>query len=117
MPLPDDDLISILLAQLTPDEIDHGVVYVAMTPIAAEPRLELPRMAIAVPWEALLAFIDRDPMANWGHACRYSLINRESGEVQSFEAQFPPFHRDEERRWRVAYKAPSVPSAVLAAPW
>lgn len=116
MTLSNDELVAILVAQLTPDESAHSVVYVALASIPAGTTLAFARTRIDVPWDALLAFIDLAPTANWGHACRYVLINRSTGEVQSFDAQFPPFGSTERLRWHVVYQAPSVPSWALAAP-
>ncbi|MDE3088366.1 MAG: hypothetical protein KGJ80_03125, partial [Chloroflexota bacterium] len=103
----------LLLAQLTADEKSRSVVYVAAQLIAGGTQLSFPRTRIDVPWDALLAFIDREPTANWSHACRYLLLNRETGEARSIDAQLPPFRPDQIGYWRVAYKAPSVPDAVV----
>jgi len=116
MALTEKKLNSILMAQLTPSERAGGVVYVFADPIPSGSNLQFPHVSLEVPWVALLAFIDRDPRANWGHSCRYILINRKTGEVRSTEARFPPFRHEELRRWRVAYRAPGVPDAVLAIP-
>jgi hypothetical protein len=115
MPLQHDDLISILLAQLTAAERNQGVVYIVTEPISAGSTLKFPRISIDVDHRSVLAFVDRDPMANWGHSCRYILLNTETGGLRSFEAQLPPFQQKQPGSWRVAYKAPSVPDALLAA--
>jgi hypothetical protein len=111
--LPEEHLTEILLSQLTADEKDKGVAYASTETVEAGTQLRFPGVAIDVSGDAFLAFIDRNPMANWGHSSRHVLIDRQTGEVRSFEAQFPPFQQDK-GRWRVAYKAPSVPDAVLA---
>jgi hypothetical protein len=105
--------IAAILAQLTTEERNGGVVYVALEPIRAGARLEFPKTRIEVKWDALLAFVDRDPMANWSHSCRYLLLNIKTHEVESFQAALPPFS-NKSVHWRVAYKAPSVPDALLA---
>jgi hypothetical protein len=93
-----------------------GVVYALIDPVPSGTKLQFPRVTIEVPWEALLAFVDRDPRANWGHSCRYLLVNRATGEVHSTEARFPPFRREDLRRWRVVFQAPGVPDSALAVP-
>src|SRR5262249_13575842 len=115
MPLPPGDPLSKLKAQLTAGELRQGVVYIAEGPVAAGTRLTFPRLSIDVPWEAVLAFVDRDPAANWSHSCRYVLVNSQTGAVASFEAQFPPFQSEQKRQWRVVYKAPTVSDGVLPA--
>jgi hypothetical protein len=116
MELNGDKLSSILSAQLTPEEREKGVAYTLLSPVASGTTLEFPRCTIRVPWDAMLAFVDRQPLANWGHSCRYILINSQSGVTTSIEARFPPFRRDDERRWRVVYQAPTVPDTALAVP-
>jgi hypothetical protein len=108
-----DSSIAAILEQLTTEERNSGVLYVATEAIRAGTRLEFPKTKIEVKWDALLAFVDRDPMANWSHSCRYLLLNLETHAVESFEATLPPFS-NKSLNWRVAYKAPSVPDALLA---
>jgi hypothetical protein len=116
MRLSDDELASIVIAQLTPEEREHGVVYALSDPLASGTTLKFPQQLIDVPWDALLAFIDQEPLANWGHRCRYVLVNREDGKSITINARFPPFRRDTARRWRIIYQAPEVPDRVLAIP-
>ena len=113
-----EDFVSGVQAHLTPDERANGVAYAAVTetPFAAGTQLQFPGTVIEVPAESRLAFIDRQPMANWGHSARYLLVGRESGETWSFEARLPPFRQDGDLRWRLVYKAPSVPDAAVALP-
>jgi hypothetical protein len=114
--LTEDRLNSILKAQLTPSERADGIAYAFVGPIPAGAKLRFPDVKLEVPWDALLAFIDQKPRANWGHSCRYILISRKSGEVRSTEARFPPFRQEELHRWRVVYQAPGVPDTLLAVP-
>jgi len=110
-------LSSILKAHLTPDEIARGVAYCADSTFTPGIKIDFPGIHIDVPWEAFLVFVDREPTANWSHSCRYILINCENGEMKSFESQLPPFRPNRDfPRWRVLYKAPTVPDAVLAVP-
>ena len=116
MALSEDKLNSILNAQLTPSERADAVLYACVDPIPPGTNLQIPGIDLEVPWEALLAFVDQDPRANWGHPCRYILINRNTDEVRSTPARFPPFRREGLRRWRVVYQAPTVPDTLLAVP-
>jgi hypothetical protein len=109
-------LVLILQVQLTADERAHAVAYAAEQPLAAGTRLEFPGVVINVPEEAYIAFIDRRPIANWGHPARYLVVSRESGEVRSVDARLPPFRQGGELHWRVVYQAPSVPDAAVAFP-
>lgn len=109
-----DNAITAILRELTTQEKDAAVVYVASDPIPAGTTLELPKTRIKAERDTFLAFVDRDPAANWSHSARYLLLNVENDEVQSVEATLPPFSSNKTLRWRVAYKAASVPDALLA---
>jgi hypothetical protein len=109
-------LKSILEAQLNRAEREKGVVYLSTEPVKTGARLDFPQCQIEVPWDAILAFVDREPTANWGHSARYILVNRDTGDTQSFEARFPPFQRGDARRWSLFYQARGVPDKFLAVP-
>jgi hypothetical protein len=112
--LPLQDVIAAIVARLTDAEKNGGVVYVATEPISAGKKLQFPKLSIEAKSTAFLAFVDRDPMANWSHSARYLLFYTGTREIESFEAVLPPFTSSSSLRWRVAYKADSVPDAVLA---
>jgi hypothetical protein len=116
MGLDRDKVSSILRAQITEAEREHGVVYELLNYVDSGTTLEFPQCTIHVPWDALLAFVDRQPLANWGHSARYILINSSTGEPMSVEARLPPFRQGDKRRWRVAYQASGVPDTALAVP-
>jgi hypothetical protein len=109
-------LVLVLQLQLTVEERANAVAYAAEQPVTAGTRLEFPGVVIDVPTEAYVAFIDRQPTANWGHPARYLLVNRQSGDVRSVDARFPPFRQGGELHWHVVYQAPSVPDAAVAFP-
>jgi hypothetical protein len=109
----EDFLIQTILAQLTSSERSGCAVYLGDTLIPAGTLLEFPHISMQAPWNARVAFVDRDPMANWSHSCRYMLVNPESGQIHSYEAQLPPFQPGQSSRWQVIFKAASVPNSVL----
>lgn len=113
MTLGDDDLLDTLIGELGESERRGAVVYIAVEPVRAGQRVTAPGVAIDVPWDAVLAFVDREPMANWSHSARYVLLSRQTGEAASIEASLPPFGSAGGQRWRVARKPPSVPDALL----
>ncbi|MGA9596231.1 MAG: hypothetical protein WBV06_08745 [Acidimicrobiia bacterium] len=118
MSLTDEDLRAAVMAVLSPETLCNCAVYVALTPVASGSMLEFPQMAFTSPWDALMAFVDLDPMANWSHPALFVLVSRASGEVRTVDAHLPPFRRAGDAdpyEWRVLYRAPSVPDAVLAA--
>jgi hypothetical protein len=103
-----------LKSKLSKDELKNAVVYLLSMLLPEGLKLDLPPSPIIVPWKAQLAFVDREPLANYTHSCRYILFNVETGQSQSIEAQFPPFGRIDQNLWIVLYKAPGVPESVLA---
>ena len=92
-----------------------GIAYLAAPRVEGGIRLELPRLVINVPKPSWLAFVDGEPDRDWGHDCRYLLIDDESGRIEPFPAQFPPFGPATPWRWRVVYQAPSLPSTTASA--
>jgi hypothetical protein len=113
-----EDFTASVYAHFTPDELANAVAYAVLSeiPFAAGTQLNFPGTTIQVKSDSWLAFIDRAPMANWGHSARYLLLDRESGESSSFDTRLPPFQPDGELQWRAIYKAPSVPDAAVATP-
>lgn len=113
-----EDFVSDVLAHLPPVERANGVVYAAEAekPFPAGTQFQFPGIVVKVPADAYLAFIDRQPTANWGHAARYLLVGCESGKTWSFETRLPPFQPGGDLRWRVVYQALSVPDSAVAIP-
>jgi len=103
----------LLLSLLSAAERERGVLYLAAQSILAGRVVTLGATTIQAPWDADLAFFDDEPLANWGHSCRYILLRHDSTEVTSTLARFPPFKSKEFLEWQVAYKAPSVPWTVV----
>jgi hypothetical protein len=103
-----DNFIPLVKAQLTDVELANSVVYALETSIPVDKQLQFPGITIDAPQEANLIFVDREPMANWGHSCRYILIDSKSREMNSFESRLPPFRQDDKLRWKVVYKASSL---------
>jgi hypothetical protein len=100
-----------VLAALSSGELEHGAAYVTTGPVqpgAVE--------AVPVTSPSYVAFIDREPEANWGHGSRYLVFEVESGTVTSIESRFPPFPAATSLGWRVVYKGPAVSEAVLLIP-
>lgn len=116
MPLDDEELRSIVASYLTREERERGVAYGASEPIPADAVLEFPNVELKVPWEAVLFFVDRQPLANWGHSSRYLLVRRGEEETLSVEARFPPFASKGSLSWRVVHQAPDVPDTSLGVP-
>ena len=113
-----EDFVAKVHEQLTEDERAGAVAYAPLRdlPFEAGTALQFPGASIQVNSSSWLAFIDRAPVANWGHAARYLLIDCGSGVVSSFDTRFPPFNSEGGLQWCVIYKAPSIPDAAVASP-
>jgi hypothetical protein len=104
----DDRTTSLVLSTLSDTERQSAVAY--LRPDQIDPGARFPALPVPiVPRSAsFLAFIDPTPSANWGHNCRYLIIDAESFDVTSHPARFPPFYVRGEQEWRVVYRAPGV---------
>lgn len=106
-----DNFTLLAKPHLTDAELANSVVYALETFMPSDEKLQFPGIAIDVPKETHLIFVDREPMANWGHSCRYILLDCKSRKINSFEGRLPPFRKDDSLVWKVVYKAPSSPAS------
>jgi hypothetical protein len=112
----DGKTLSLILSLLTPHERAQGVAYAlsdvvpAGTVIAASPR------PVIAATKAYVAFVDSEPLANWGHPARYLLVDAQSDAVTVIDVRFPPFGAGSPLQWQVIYRAPGVPDAAVATP-
>ena len=97
------------ITQLTDEERRSGVVYLDQRELPAGSTLDLDSRQVPIGRPSAMAFVDRVPQANWGHPARYLLIDLESGDVTSIEAQFPPFLRGVPATLKVIWKGATVP--------
>jgi len=103
------------VATLSASEKASSVVYLDSQEIKAGESVPSGREHFVAPWDALMAFVDLQPTANWGHICRYLLINAQTGEVKSFDASFPPFLKSgPSKTLRVVWRGERVPDWALA---
>lgn len=111
-----DEVAALAVAQLTADERKSGVLYVDQRELAAGSTLAIDGRDVAVRRPSAMAFVDREPQVNWNHSCRYMLIDLASGEVESFEAQSPPYLRSVPATLRMILKGETVPDWTVARP-
>jgi hypothetical protein len=114
--LIDGKVLALILSLLTPDERAHGVVYALAEPVADGTTFPAGPVPVVAATRVYVAFVDREPLANWGHPARYLLVDAKTAAVTSIEARFPPFGANKGAGWRVVYRAAGVPDVVLAAP-
>ena len=110
-----DQGVARVLAELTPGERERAVAYLAVEPIEAGARIALPGVQILAENRSLLAFVDQDPSANWGHAARYLLLPSDPGApAVSIPARLPPFNQEGGPRWQLAFRAATVADSAIA---
>ena len=99
MPLSTERLRTAVLARLTDREVESCVVYVSRERITRGTTLSFPRLTFTCSTDGYLAFVDLDPMANWGHACCYICVDADTGDASRVDAQLPPFGPTAAREW------------------
>jgi hypothetical protein len=102
------------IVSLAEGERSRAVVYMSDRVLEPGDELEIDGRRVQVDAPTVWAFVDLEPGVNWGHRSRYLLIDRESGSVRAFDAQFPPFMRGMPPDLRVIYAAPGVPDWGVA---
>lgn len=66
-------------------------LYVACQPFSPGETLPVPRQHWLASQDCWLLFADLAPHANWGHPCRYFILDKHNGQVlETRDAEFPP---------------------------
>jgi hypothetical protein len=111
-----DDVAQKVLEELNTQERQEGAVYLDENEIKAGSLLKVGGKEIRVPHRSAMVFVDRKPQANWGHSCRYLLVDLDSGHLSSYEAQMPPFLRGAPPTLRLIHKGAKVPDWAVMKP-
>lgn len=109
-----EELEQAAIASLSDEERPRAVVYMGDRVLEPGEELEVDGGHVKIDAPTVVAFVDLEPGVNWGHRCRYLLVDRDSGDVRAIDAQFPPFLRGMPPGLRVVYQAPGVPDWTVA---
>jgi hypothetical protein len=109
-----DELARAAVETLSEEERPRAVVYMSDRVLEPGEEVEIDGGRVEIDAPTVLAFADLEPGVNWGHRCRYLLVDTSSGEVKRIDAQFPPFLRETPPGLRVVYRAPGVPDWAVA---
>jgi hypothetical protein len=104
------------LKVLSDDERRNAAVYIDERELPQGSSLTIDQKVIPVKRASAVVFVDREPRVNWGHAARYLLIDLESGDLQSIDAQFPPFLRGVPPTLRLIWRGETVPEWAIVKP-
>lgn len=116
MPLPWDRVAELALASLSAAEKQRCAVYIDEQLLAPNAKIRIGDREIFTPWQAVLAFVDLEPGVNWGHRCRYLLVNPTDGEVRLYDEQIPPFLTSVAPTLRLVWKSEDVPDWAVVRP-
>jgi len=111
-----DEVGQTALKTLSAEERRSGALYLDVQELVPGTTVKIDSKEIRVRRKTAVAFVDREPGVNWGHSARYLLIDLENGEIESIEAQFPPFLRKVPKTLRLVWKGESVPDWTVVRP-
>jgi hypothetical protein len=113
MPRSFADFIQLIISSLSDEELQGCLVYAGARSLRKGEILQLPGVRVEATVTSYLAFIDRQPAANWGHPARYVIVPQQGGEAQIIEARLPPFQSGSRLNWRLVYQGTNVPDALV----
>jgi hypothetical protein len=108
----DNAAIQAALGALTSPERLYGVAYFREEILEAGDTYAARPAPIITSSISFLAFVDPSPSANWGHDCRYLVIDANSLAVGSQPARFPPF-LGSQSDWSLIHRAPGIPDTLI----
>ncbi len=111
-----DESARIAIGSLT-DAERHGAILYLDDAVVPAGRVRLGRTEVALAAPARIAFLDLEPGANWGHACRYLVIDAASGTLRAIAETMPPFLRGAAPTLRAIARGAAVEAWMLAAPF
>lgn len=104
-----DDAKRLLLEAISEEDRESSIVYLDEQVFPPGAPIGFYENKFEMPWGGYVGFMDLDPMADWGHECRYLLIRVETGEVETVEARFPPFLEEYSPTLRVVLRYGKAP--------
>lgn len=105
-----------VIAAIPAEQLRGAVLYLDRRVIEPGESVSIGRDTLTARQPSVLAFLDLAPEANWGHPCRYLLMDPATGAVQAADATQPPFLRGAAPTLVAIAKGAAVPDWTLAAP-
>ena len=95
---------------IAPVERDGAVLYVLQEVQPQGRAFELGDTQVNRPYDAVVFFADLEPDVNWGHRCRYLVIDVTGANREAIDAQWPPFLRSVPSSLRLVWKGAAAPA-------
>ena len=111
-----DHLVHAVVTALSSHERQGGLAYLRRDPLGAGEDFPAVPVPILTASTCHLAFVDPSPWANWGHDCRYLLVDPVTFASTSHSARLPPPDLGDEQRWQLVYWADGVPASLVSGP-
>ena len=92
--LTNEQIINIILPELSDDEINQSIIYFDTKVLQPGDKVRIGKSLTSMSSNAYLVFVDLEPKANWGHKCKYFLIDPKTKTAKITNEEFPP-HLDE----------------------
>lgn len=109
-----DAVIEAATDLLAPAERDTAVLYLLQEVQPEDRALVLDGKVVRRPYDLVVFFVDLEPTANWGHPCRYVVMDTAGGRRESIDARSPPFLRSVPPSLRLIWKGAAVPDWAVA---
>ncbi len=100
--------------RLGADRIENAIIYLDHNLKSPSKQLHAGDVAMDMPWNGHIAFVDLEPGLNWGHSCLYLAIPLDDGEVIEVAAQMPPFLKTETATFHLLWRGPLAPQWAVA---
>jgi hypothetical protein len=88
--LTNEQIIGIVLPELSDYEINQSIIYYDTKALHPGEKVRIGKDLTTVSTYAYLVFVDLEPKANWGHKCKYFLIDPETKSTKIMNEEFPP---------------------------
>jgi hypothetical protein len=106
----------LVLKTLSESERQGAVLYLDDRLLRAGDAWTVGRSSAVAPCSGYVVFVDPTPQVNWGHPCRYLLVDAEHDRVETQAATFPPFLTTFPSSLSLLWKGPRVPEWAVAVP-
>lgn len=99
--LTNEEMLGTILKNLSNNEKEESIIYWDKKLLEKGDQVKIGKTTIKMPFTGYLVFVDLEPKANWGHSCRYFLVDTEIGETRVIKEELPPYFGDYPKSFKV----------------